>query len=78
MNEEKDIVIYRENSIVVKEKDIEMVKFYSDGFRNQYIAEKLGLSVRTIEFKSLDLQEKFQCKSIPHLVATFFRKGLIQ
>ena len=39
---------------------------------------KLGLNKRQVYFKLFYLKTKFDCKSLPHLVATFLREGIIK
>lgn len=59
-------------------RDIEVVRMVSLGHSIKQIAMKGDLSPRTIESVVMRLRLHYGCHNTPHLVATFFREGLIK
>lgn len=50
----------------------------ADGLSTSRIATKLGKSYRTIDTYLYRLYKRYGAKNKPHLVAIYFRKGLIK
>lgn len=73
-----EVLVKRENTIVVAERDVKMVKMLSDGAIMRKIAAELSLSKRTVENLLNNLRDEFNCDTLPHLVATFLRKKIIE
>lgn len=60
------------------ERNIEIIRLISIGCSHQEIGEALGMAPSTVDAQVQNMRRKYDCFSIPHLVATFFRKGLIE
>lgn len=72
-----EAVIQHKGAVVVPQRNVEIVIMYANGIPTKTIAKKFKMSIRGIESVVSRLRKEFDCKSISHLVATFFRKGLI-
>lgn len=55
----------------------EIVQKISEGYTVKEIAAESGVNVNTLRRDILNLRDSCNCKSIAHLVANFFRRGLI-
>lgn len=66
-------------TVLITEIDIKIVEALSNGFTIKEVPGviKVKRSHRTFEARITLLKLKFNCKTIPHLVATFIRKDLI-
>jgi DNA-binding CsgD family transcriptional regulator len=73
-----EVLVNRKDSVIISERDIQIVQSYSDGVSRDKIADKHKISVRTLEAATNKLRSEFGCKNLTHLVAEFFRKGLIK
>lgn len=73
-----EVVIKTKDTILVSDRDIKMVEAFSHGKHCADIAKSVKLSKRTVELHVTNLRHKFNCATIPQLVATFLRKGLIK
>jgi hypothetical protein len=72
----------KKREIDVTSEDKRIINALSVGDTIRDIAEdkksKVTLNDRQIYFRVLILKQKFGCKSIPHLVATFLREKIIK
>lgn len=57
--------------------NIQIVQFLADGFVVKEISVEIGTNVRTIESRIKKLREITQTKTAAHLVAKYFKLGLI-
>ncbi len=73
-----EVLVQRNGSVVISERDIDIVDKYSNGKSTKEIAKEYGLSSRSIEAIFNRLRDKFDCKNIVHLVATLLRNGTIK
>lgn len=73
-----EVIVERKDTVIVSQRNVDMVMAYSNGHSMAAIAKKQKLSKRTIESVFNKLRAEFGCKNLPHLVATFIRKGLIK
>jgi DNA-binding NarL/FixJ family response regulator len=73
-----EVVVQHDNTVIVSERNVDIIKDYSNGIVLSKIAKKNKLSVRSVEAIIAKLKSEFKCKNITHLVATFLRKGLIK
>ena len=73
-----ETVIKSEKIVVVTERNVEIIKDYSNGISTKDIADKYKISRRTVEQIMAKLKFQFDCDSLGHLVATFIRKGLMK
>ncbi len=65
-------------ALVVREFDINIVSLVADGKKAKEIGDTVNISSRGVEKRLEQLREAFDCVNTPHLVATFFRNGLIK
>lgn len=78
MNEQKKIIVKSDNIALVSETQLRLVQLAADDIPRKDIAKELNLSPRTIEMYYDKIRHKFDCNTIPGLVALFFRNGLIK
>lgn len=71
-------VLTRQTGETVTDKEVYIVQLLANGMRSREIGLKTGKSQRTIEATLDRLRLKTGCKSLPELVATFFRNKLIE
>jgi DNA-binding CsgD family transcriptional regulator len=70
-------VIVRNTEAVVSEKDIQIVKYLSEGLKAAQISEIIGGSNRTVEFRVGRLKGLYNAKTIAHLCCIFKDLGII-
>ena len=73
-----EVVVKRDDTIVISPRDIEMIGYISNGDRFYEVAHRFGLSKRTIELHVNRLRDQFNCKTVSQLCSEFIRKGLIK
>lgn len=56
----------------------ELVQYLADGYNSSEIQVLTNLPKTTIDKKIRTVKKMVNCKNIGHLVAEFFRKGLIK
>ena len=62
---------------LLSHREKEVLTLIAKGFSNKEIAEKLFISVKTVETHKSNLMEKLQMKTRPELVAFALKKGLL-
>lgn len=62
---------------LLSEREKEVLTLIAKGFSNKEMAEKLTISVKTVETHKGNLMEKLQMKTRPELVAFALKKGLL-
>jgi two-component system response regulator NreC len=62
---------------LLSDREKEVLTLIAKGFSNKEIAEKLVISVKTVETHKSNLMEKLQMKTRPELVAFALKKGLL-
>lgn len=72
------VMVTEENTLELTERLLSIVEMCSNGYSAKPIGIKLKMSNRTVEAHIGNLRRFFKAKSIPHLVAIFFRRGLIK
>ena len=70
-------IVRVENSVVISEFDVDLVRGLSNGDMVHEIAKKIDMNVRTLENRIVQLRIKTGAKNTPALVAMFFRNKLI-
>lgn len=78
MNTEKKIIVKSANIALVSEVQLKLVQLAADDMPRKDIAKELNLSPRTVEMYYDKIRHKFDCNTMPGLVALFFRNGLIK
>lgn len=73
-----EVVIKRDDTIVISPRDIEMIGYISNGDRFVDVAHRFKLSKRTIELHVNRLRQQFNCITVSQLACEFIRKGLIK
>ena len=63
---------------VLTDRDRELLRLISSGLRNKEIAEKLNLSIKSIEANRSKLMSKLGCASAAELVRYAVREGIAQ
>ena len=59
-------------------REIEIVKLVSEGFKNQEIAEKLFISVRTVDAHKNNIMKKLKLKSVVEIVKYALKNDIIK
>ncbi len=62
----------------LNEKDAEIAQLLSEGYTTAEVAAKFKVSLRTLEGRIVTAKKKALAHTLPHLVANYFRKGLIK
>ena len=65
-------------NVEVNKEDIQLVKLLSNCLTVAEIAEEMDLNKRTLEKKILIMKKAYNCKTLPGLVAFFFRNNLVK
>jgi DNA-binding CsgD family transcriptional regulator len=72
----KDLV--KEGAVVeITARELQIVQLLSNGNSSKMVAQTLKVNIRTMEAAIIRLKTKTDTKTVPHLVATFIRKKLI-
>ena len=58
--------------------DTQIVKMLSNGYTVREIATKEETNLRTMEARIIRIKDKALADNLPHLVANYFREGLIK
>ncbi len=64
--------------IQITPRDKRIMQFVANGFTALQIADKIGLSKKTVEHRILILRKKLNSKSITHLAITLLRAKVIK
>jgi DNA-binding NarL/FixJ family response regulator len=62
----------------ISARQLEVIRCVADGLSNEKIAEKLSISVNTVQFHIQHVMEKLTCSNRAELVAKVMRLGLIE
>lgn len=73
-----EVLVQRDSSVIVSERDVKIVEDYSNGKPKTVIAKEYKLSSRTVEAILNKLRAQFDCRTVTQLAATFLRNGLIK
>jgi DNA-binding NarL/FixJ family response regulator len=72
---------YREQEITIKSlssRQVEILKLWSDGYANQDIADKLFISIRTVESHKNHIMQKLNLKTTVDMVKFAIKNNLIE
>ena len=67
----------KEIKVTVSSEDIKLVNLFSNCYTVAEAAEELGINKRTLEKRILLMKKTYNCKTLPGLVALFFRNKLL-
>lgn len=59
-------------------REIEVVRLVSHGFKNREVAEKLEISVKTVETHRSNVMNKLALRNVAELIRYAIQKGLIK
>ena len=59
-------------------RELEVLRFIRDGYRNKQIADQLSIAETTVNFHIKNLVEKLQANDRTHAVTIALRRGLLQ
>jgi len=74
----KDAISLEHQDVKLNQREIELLKLIAMGFTNQAIADKIHLSLKTIEDNKACLKEKLGLSSRSELVRYAIQKGLME
>ncbi len=66
-----------EPNLLFSNKELEILKLIADGFENKAIAEKLFISILTVQKHRANILKKSDCKNMTELVKISYMNGLI-
>ncbi|WP_202882345.1 response regulator transcription factor [Candidatus Manganitrophus noduliformans] len=58
-------------------REREIICHVADGYKNREIAQKLGISAKTVETHRANIMNKLALRNVAELILYCFRKGLI-
>jgi DNA-binding NarL/FixJ family response regulator len=59
-------------------RELEVLRFVRDGYRNKQIADQLSISENTVNFHIKNLMDKLRANDRTHAVTIALRRGLLQ
>jgi DNA-binding NarL/FixJ family response regulator len=59
-------------------REIEIVRLVAEGFKNREVAEKLGISVKTVETHRANIMNKLALRNLAELIRYAIQKGLVK
>lgn len=59
-------------------RETEIVRLVADGFKNREVAEKLGISVKTVETHRANIMNKLALRNLAELIRYALQKGLVK
>jgi DNA-binding NarL/FixJ family response regulator len=66
------------NKYSLTQREKEILKLYVEGFSNQEVAEKLNISIRTVETHKNNIMQKFEFKSTVEMVKFALKNNLVK
>jgi len=63
---------------VLTHRQMQILRLIADGHNTKAIAERLGVSARTVEFHRYEMEERLQVKGTALLVRTAIQRGWIK
>ncbi|MBI1306732.1 MAG: response regulator [Bacteroidetes bacterium] len=67
----------KKNDVSLTRRESEILKLIADGLSTKEIADRLFLSIKTVEAHRSNLMLKMDAKNMAHLIAVAFDRGLI-
>ncbi|TAK01646.1 MAG: response regulator transcription factor [Candidatus Manganitrophaceae bacterium] len=59
-------------------REIEVVRYVAEGYKNKDIAEKLGIQIKTVETHRTNINNKLGFNHVSQLIIYAIQKGLIK
>lgn len=59
-------------------RETEIVRLVADGFKNREVAERLGISVKTVETHRANIMNKLALRNLAELIRYAIQKGLVK
>ncbi|MCG3113009.1 MAG: response regulator transcription factor [Candidatus Manganitrophus sp.] len=59
-------------------RETEIVRLVADGFKNREVAEKLQISVKTVETHRANIMNKLALRNLAELIRYAIQKGLVK
>ena len=59
-------------------REIEIVRYVAEGYKNKEIAEKLGIQIKTVETHRTNINNKLGFNHVSQLIVYAIQKGLIK
>lgn len=59
-------------------RETEIVRLVADGFKNREVAEKLAISVKTVETHRANIMNKLALRNLAELIRYAIQKGLVK
>lgn len=72
------VVVQDKEKKIINEQDVYIVRHLAQGKSVGEIATLLRVNKRTLEAQIGKLKDKFECKTLAHLVATFIRNKVFK
>lgn len=61
----------------ISRQELKIVESIQEGFTNKEIAERLGLTERTVETHRHNILKRLDCRNTAQLLTVLFRQGII-
>jgi len=72
---EEEFINRQKEEVILTKREKDILYFIANGFSNQDIADKLNISIRTVETHKSNLMQKLNLKSSAALSLYAFEKG---
>ena len=59
-------------------RETEIVRLVADGYKNREVAEKLDISVKTVETHRANIMNKLALRNLAELIRYAIQKGLVK
>ena len=59
-------------------REVEVVRYVAEGYKNKDIAEKLGIQIKTVETHRTNINNKLGFNHVSQLIIYAIQKGLIK
>ncbi len=73
METERGAVFFREPT----ERELEVIRLVAAGYKNREAAEKMGISVKTVETHRANIMNKLALRNVVDLITYAIRKGIV-
>lgn len=61
----------------ITKREQEIVKLIAEGFKNREIAERLGISTKTVETHRANIMNKMAFRNVAQLIRYAIQKGIV-